>query len=703
MLNSSPHMKSDKPYTQSPQYKKQYPYSIDTNGSVRNSFTSKSIKENRLNTDQQQFNEELEYYKNRSADLEIYSRQLKNELDAMMIRMSKQGTLDDKTEYILHQNQILNQDLDKLQKSYAQKKTECELWKSKYEQQLNSAVQLKAQYELDLKKLSNELKLLEERNNLLEKERSQEVEATKTNFSIQNEQQKHNYLTQIDMLQNQVRKLREYADMRDKEMDNLELKFNQILQEKEYFENQLLKENDILRNRLQDQEREFSLDVNSLRQKQDIIYQGQIENLKKQYSTQSEIMDSEIEKLKGLLDIKNTEIETLLLQNKRMRTNFEEETQTIRTQFEILEQKMIKNEQKNLEEQQNVEKNLIIQHEKNIEKQKSDFINQIQILEKQINHQKNQILEQQNQLNELQKYSQQLLQSNQKDQEKSQIIINNQKKEILQQSEEYQSQIQKNYKDYELQKVELINYNQQQQALMNQLQQQIQSLNQIIELKEKQYETTLIQFKQLNNQSYNKLIQVSNENEQIKIQSQKYIEELEEQVQIQKEQNSEQEQQLISLQSTLQREKMNAERQIKNLQQQNREKDQTIEQLRIQIQTKELNIHKLQSELQDTTNTLSNLLEEEKNKTEQEIQQLQISQNEELANTKKKLNQKENSMKSELVQLKSELQTQQTLNSELNKKLELYGQQIEQVVNNSNIIKQYQVLSEINLTNRLQN
>ncbi|CAK66771.1 unnamed protein product (macronuclear) [Paramecium tetraurelia] len=703
MLNSSPHMKSDKLYTQSPQYKKQYPQYIDTNGSVRNSFTAKSIKENRQNTDPQIFNEELEYYKNRSADLEIYSRQLKNELDAMMIRTSKQGTLDDKTEYILHQNQMLNQDVDKLQKGYAQKKTECELWKSKYEQQLNSAVQLKAQYELDLKKLSNELKILEERNNLLEKERSQEVEATKTTFSIQSEQQKHSYLTQIDLLQNQVRKLREYADMRDKEMDGLELKFNQILQEKEYFESQLLKENDILRNRLQDQETEFSLDVNSLRQKQDIIYQGQIENLKKQYLTQQEIMDSEIEKLKGLLDIKNTEIETLLLQNKRMRANFEEETQTIRSQFEILEQKMVRNEQKNLEDQQNAERHLSNSHDRNMEKQKSDFNNQIKILEGQINHQKNQLLEQQNQLNELQKYSQQLLQNNQKDQEKAQSIINNLKKDILQQSEEYQGQIQKNYRDYEQQKQELINYNQQQSALMNQLSQQIQSLNQIIELKERQYETTLTQFKQLNNQSQNKLNQVTNENEQIKVQTQKYIEELEEQIALEKELNAEQEQKLISLQSTLQREKMNAERQIKNLSNQSREKDQTIEQLRIQIQAKELNLHKLQSELQDTTNTLSNLLEEEKHKTEQEVQSLQISQNEELANTKKKLSQKENTLKSELVQLKSELQTQQTLNSELNKKLELYGQQIESVVNNSSVIKQYQVLSEINLTNRLQN
>jgi hypothetical protein len=42
---------------------------------------------------------------------------------------------------------------------------------------------VKAQYELDLRKLSNELKILEERNSILEKERNHDVEATKTNFS----------------------------------------------------------------------------------------------------------------------------------------------------------------------------------------------------------------------------------------------------------------------------------------------------------------------------------------------------------------------------------------------------------------------------------------------------------------------------------------------------------------------------------------
>ncbi|CAD8118129.1 unnamed protein product [Paramecium sonneborni] len=702
MLNSSPHMKLDKPYTQSPQYKKQYPYNLDTNIPVRNSFTSKTIKENRQNTDSQ-YNEELEYYKNRCADLEIYGRQLKSELDAMIIRMSKQGVLDDKTEFILHQNQILNQDLDKLQKSYAQKKTECELWRSKYEQQLNSAVQLKAQYELDLKKLSNELKLFEEKNNLLEKERSQEVEVTKTTIQIQNEQQKHSYLKQIDMLENQVRKLREYADMRDKETDNLEMKFSQILQEREYYESQLLKENDILRNRLQEQEREFLVDMNSLRQKQDILYQGQVENLKKQFITQQEIMDTEIEKLKGLLDIKNTEIETLLLQNKRMRANYEDETQTIRNQYETFEQKTVKNEQKILEDSQNAERTLRIQQERDIQSQKSQFIDQIKILENQVNTQNKQISEQENQLVELQKNKQELLQINSQEQERSQNIINSLKKQILQQQESFQIQMQQNYRDYEQQKQELINFNEQQSALMKQLQQQIQNLNQIIELKEKQYETTLIQFKQLNTQTYNKFVEVSKENEQIKVESQKYIDELEEQIVILKQLNGQQEQKIVFLESSLGSEKLNAEKQIINLDNENRQKWQIIEQLRIELITKEQNILKLQNEIQDTKNALQNQLEEEKQKIEQEMKRLQISQNEELANTKQKWHLKENSVNSELIQLKSQLQTQQTLNIELSRRLELQGQQIKSVVNESDVIKQYKVLSEIQLINRLKN
>ncbi|CAD8093078.1 unnamed protein product [Paramecium primaurelia] len=693
MLTASPHMKSDKPYQQSPQYKKPHPYNPEASISLKNSINLKDF----------QFNEELEYYKNRSADLEQYARQLKNELDTTIIRMSKQGALDEKAELMIHQNQILSQDIDKLQKNFAQKKTECELWKSKYEQQLNSAVQLKAQYELDLRKLSNELKMLEERNSILEKERSHEVEATKTNFSIQNEQQRHSYLTQIDVLENQLRKLREYADIRDKEIYELETKLTKVLQDREYVETKLLKDNDLYRIKLQEQERDNQIEMNNLRQKLDILNQGQLDNIKNQYMAQAEILDDEIEKLKGLLGIKNEEIKTLIDQNERLRANYEKEIETITLQFHVLKEKMFENEQRFQEESQQMENNLRSQHEIGVDTLQQHHQNSSQILENQIVHLKGQVLEQTKQLEELQKIRQQLLQANLQDQENAQNIINNLKKEILEQQNRYQDQIQKNYQDYDLQKKELLNYNQQQLEFNQQLQQQIQNLNQIIELKEQQYETTLVQFKNMNDQLINKLNDLYRDNESIKTKFNVTVTEQEDQLNKQLKQIKQQEHKIQQLQSTFQREKQNAERQITNLQNQNRQKEQQLAELKAQLKAAEENLDKIDNELQETKNTLQSQIEEQKYNYEQEIEQIQAQQNEDLMSTKKLYEEKETSLNQELIKLKGTLQTQQTLNSELNQKLDEYGQQIQNVVNNSDVIKQYEILSEINLVNRLRN
>ncbi|CAD8198259.1 unnamed protein product [Paramecium octaurelia] len=693
MLTASPHMKSDKPYQQSPQYKKPHPYNPEASISLKNSINLKDF----------QFNEELEYYKTRSADLEQYARQLKNELDTTIIRMSKQGALDEKAELMIHQNQILSQDIDKLQKNFAQKKTECELWKSKYEQQLNSAVQLKAQYELDLRKLSNELKMLEERNAILEKERSHEVEATKTNFSIQNEQQRHSYLTQIDVLENQLRKLREYADIRDKEIYELETKLTKVLQDREYVETKLLKDNDIYRTRLQEQERDNQIEMNNLRQKLDILNQGQLDNIKNQYMAQAEILDDEIEKLKGLLGIKNEEIKTLIDQNERLRANYEKEIETITLQFHVLKEKMFENEQRFQEESQQMENNLRSQHEIGVETLQQHHQNSNQILENQIAHLKGQVLEQSKQLEELQKIRQQLHQANLQDQENAQNIINNLKKEIQDQQTRYQDQILKNYQDYDLQKKELLNYNQQQLEFNQQLQQQIQNLNQIIELKEQQYETTLVQFKNMNDQLINKLNDLYRDNEQIKAKFNVTVAEQEDQLNKQLKLIKQQEHKIQQLTSTSQRDKQNAERQITNLQNQNRQKEQQLAELKAQLKAAEENLDKIDNELQETKNTLQSQIEEQKYNYEQEIESIQAQQNEDLLSTKKLYEEKETSLNQELIQLKGNLQTQQTLNIELNQKLDEYGQQIQNAVNNSDVIKQYEILSEINLINRLRN
>ncbi|CAD8175553.1 unnamed protein product [Paramecium pentaurelia] len=674
MLNTSPHIKSDKPYQQSPQYKKPHPYNPEASISLKNSINLKDF----------QFNEELEYYKNRSADLEQYARQLKNELDTTIIRMSKQGALDEKAELMIHQNQMLSQDIDKLQKNFAQKKTECELWKSKYEQQLNSAVQ-------------------QERNAILEKERSHEVEATKTNFSIQNEQQRHSYLTQIDLLENQLRKLREYAEIRDKEIYELETKLTKVLQDREYVETKLLKDNDLYRIKLQEQERDNQIEMNNLRQKLDILNQGQLDNIKNQYMAQSEILDDEIEKLKGLLDIKNEEIKTLIDQNERLRTNYEKEIETITLQFHVLKEKMFENEQRFQEESQQMENNLRSQHEIGVETLQSHHQNSCQILENQIIHLKGQVLEQTKQLEELQKIRQQLLQNNLQDQENSQNIINNLKKEILDQQNRYQDQILQNYQDYDLQKKELLNYNQQQQEFNQQLQQQIQNLNQIIELKEQQYETTLVQFKNMNDQLINKLNDLYRDNEQTKSKFNVTVSEQEDQLNRQLKQIKQQEHKIQQMSSTFQRDKQNAERQITNLQNQNRQKDQQITELKAQLKAAEENFEKIDNELQETKNTLQSQFEEQKYNYEQQIEQIQIQQNEDLMSTKKILDEKENSLNQELIKLKGNLQTQQLLNQELSLKLDQFGQQIQNVVNKSDVFKQYEVLSEINLINRLGN
>ena len=53
----------------------------------------------------------------------------------------------------------------------------------------------------------------------------------------------------------------------------------------------------------------------------------------------------ECHKLKELLEIKNAEIETLIVQNQKQRNNFEQEIATARLQFEVLKDKMVENEQ----------------------------------------------------------------------------------------------------------------------------------------------------------------------------------------------------------------------------------------------------------------------------------------------------------------------------------------------------------------------
>lgn len=74
----------------------------------------------------------------------------------------------------------------------------------------------------------------------------------------------------------------------------------------------LLKENEILRHRLNDLELNKQRELEELNESLNRFTLQQIENLKRDFQHQNDVTEREVEKLKGLLEIKNVEIETLI-------------------------------------------------------------------------------------------------------------------------------------------------------------------------------------------------------------------------------------------------------------------------------------------------------------------------------------------------------------------------------------------------------
>ncbi len=77
-----------------------------------------------------------------------------------------------------HNAQLLGEN-DALAKTLSQKKTESEVWRQKYESQMNSVISMKAGYELDLKRLNSEVVKLREEVNTVSFDKVRSVEDTK--------------------------------------------------------------------------------------------------------------------------------------------------------------------------------------------------------------------------------------------------------------------------------------------------------------------------------------------------------------------------------------------------------------------------------------------------------------------------------------------------------------------------------------------
>jgi hypothetical protein len=75
-----------------------------------------------------------------------------SDLEIANFKAKKASEMEEKVDMVLKHNAQLLGENDQLSKGFNQKKTESEVWKQKYEAQMNSMIQMKASYELDMKK-----------------------------------------------------------------------------------------------------------------------------------------------------------------------------------------------------------------------------------------------------------------------------------------------------------------------------------------------------------------------------------------------------------------------------------------------------------------------------------------------------------------------------------------------------------------------
>ncbi|KAM3132366.1 hypothetical protein pb186bvf_015466 [Paramecium bursaria] len=277
---------------------------------------------------------EIEYYKNRCRDLEQQLQRMDIRFNNVLNYTGKQTNYD---------RENMELELERVSKQLAQKRNESELWKQKYENQLQQMMQVKSNYELELQQLSHEV------NRLLEKI---------------DEFERFDYLKDQIMDKNQ-------------EIEDLTSKLQRVKVDDDAEIQRLMRENENLRHKINQIELDRQKELEQLRFKLEGYHSQTLDNLRKTYQNQITVVESEIDKFRSLIEIKNSEIETLLQQNLKIKQNYENQVNEMGQQMN--KQEIFHKEQINMLQQQihNENQHIISQYNKNHE-------NTIQSLEKEI-------------------------------------------------------------------------------------------------------------------------------------------------------------------------------------------------------------------------------------------------------------------------------------------------------------------------------
>ncbi|CAK82652.1 unnamed protein product (macronuclear) [Paramecium tetraurelia] len=457
-----------------------------------------SIRESPQRHDTRSFVQEIEFLKAKCQELETENRLLFEEQQQLQRRAHDIVTNDSNVESYIKENNMLQTENEKLIKLSRQRKTDADLWKSKYENQLQQILQMKSNYEFEIKQLNAELQKLGAVLSQAEAERQRQLVGISGQIESQSNQDFENLKKatnlQIEISESQIRKLRDHIDEQNNEISDLQQKILRQKTEDDIQIERLLKENELLRVKIHQQESEKQRELEHMNDNLNNFSQQQIQLLKHEFARQSDVQQSEIDKLKGLLEIKNAEIETLLGQNAKNKQMFEDQINDLRTEIQILKQKLLDQERQarvilesSLKDQQH-------QHQRDQETLKSYYQTQIINLEKEINDLKG-IIEHKNQQIQIQ-----IEEKNLQRQQLEQLIVDlrreieNQKLITFEQEKQKNNEI--NELDDQFQKsTSLLNENIDQQKLQILfLEGEIEKLKEMLSQKTKDQESLIAQF-----------------------------------------------------------------------------------------------------------------------------------------------------------------------------------------------------------------
>lgn len=275
-------MQSSSYYQQQQQLQSQSPLTVKKNQTKYEESGAKTLNQ-----------EETSLWRSRCQDLERSLQQTNTDLEIANYKNKKTKDLEDKVELVLKHNSQLLQEQESVQKQAKQKQAESEIWKNKYEQQMNQVISMRAKYQLEVNNLTSEVQRLKQildqtqMSSLKQQEESKSKVAVEAHSQIQTMKQDH--CEQISIYEDQIQKYRELIADREKEIAILQHKLEEAKNMGSNEITRMIDDKEKLKMKMSQLEIENQKENDMNKSKILRSHQENIDNLKKYYQNELEV------------------------------------------------------------------------------------------------------------------------------------------------------------------------------------------------------------------------------------------------------------------------------------------------------------------------------------------------------------------------------------------------------------------------------